>query len=46
MERLFAPRLLRRIYADELDRLDRYARERSAAGSTDEFTHVGGTTAQ
>jgi uncharacterized protein YndB with AHSA1/START domain len=25
-ERLFAPRVLRRIYVDELDRLDRYAR--------------------
>jgi hypothetical protein len=25
-ERLFAPSVLRRIYADELDRLDRYAR--------------------
>jgi hypothetical protein len=24
-ERLFAPRVLRRIYADELERLDRYA---------------------
>ena len=30
-ERLFAPRALRRLYADELDRLDRYARERAAA---------------
>jgi Polyketide cyclase / dehydrase and lipid transport len=28
-ERLFAPRLLRRLYADELQRLDQYARERS-----------------
>lgn len=27
MERLFAPRVLRKLYADELDRLDRYARE-------------------
>jgi hypothetical protein len=27
-ERLFAPSVLRRIYADELDRLDRYARGR------------------
>jgi hypothetical protein len=26
-ERLFAPRLLRRTYADELERLDRYTRE-------------------
>ena len=26
-ERLFAPRVLQRIYADELDRLDRYARD-------------------
>ena len=25
-ERLFAPRVLRRIYTDELERLDRYAR--------------------
>ncbi len=25
-ERLFAPRVLRRLYADELERLDRYAR--------------------
>jgi uncharacterized protein YndB with AHSA1/START domain len=30
-ERLFAPRVLRRLYADELDRLDRYAREQAAA---------------
>ena len=28
-ERLFAPRVLRRLYADELERLDRYARERA-----------------
>ena len=27
-ERLFAPRVLRKIYAEELDRLDAYARER------------------
>ncbi len=27
-ERLFAPRVLRRIYDDELSRLDAYARER------------------
>jgi len=26
-ERLFAPRVLRRLYADELARLDAYARE-------------------
>jgi hypothetical protein len=25
-ERLFAPRVLRRLYAEELERLDRYAR--------------------
>jgi hypothetical protein len=31
-ERLFAPRVMRRIYADELTRLDRYAREQ-ASGS-------------
>jgi hypothetical protein len=29
-ERLFAPRAMRRMYADELDRLDRYAREQAA----------------
>lgn len=29
-ERLFAPRLLRRLYADELQRLDAYARQRAA----------------
>lgn len=32
-ERLFAPRVLRRIYADELRRLDAYARQ-LAAGAT------------
>jgi hypothetical protein len=26
MERLFAPRVMRKLYADELDRLDQYAR--------------------
>ena len=26
-ERLFAPRVLERLYADELQRLDRYARD-------------------
>ena len=30
-ERLFAPRVLRKVYADELDRLDRYAAERAKA---------------
>lgn len=30
-ERLFAPRVLRGVYADELDRLDRYAREQAPA---------------
>ncbi len=30
-ERLFAPRILRRLYADELARLDRYAQEQAAA---------------
>ncbi len=30
-ERLFAPRALRRLYDDELGRLDAYARERSGA---------------
>jgi ribosome-associated toxin RatA of RatAB toxin-antitoxin module len=29
-ERLFAPRVLRRLYADELERLERYAREQRA----------------
>jgi len=29
VERLFAPRMLRRVYADELSRLDRYVRERA-----------------
>lgn len=28
-ERLFAPRVMRKLYADELDRLDRYARQQS-----------------
>jgi uncharacterized protein YndB with AHSA1/START domain len=28
-ERLFAPRVMQRLYADELERLDAYARERS-----------------
>jgi hypothetical protein len=27
MERLFAPRVMQKLSADELDRLDRYARE-------------------
>jgi hypothetical protein len=30
-ERTFAPRVLRRLYADELQRLDRYARARGGA---------------
>ncbi len=30
-ERLFAPRVMRGIYADELERLDRYAREQKTA---------------
>ena len=29
-ERLFAPRVMRRMYADELAKLDRYAREQAA----------------
>jgi hypothetical protein len=29
LERLFAPRAMRRLYADELERLDAYARERA-----------------
>lgn len=32
-ERLFAPRVMRRMYADELARLDRYAREQAEAGT-------------
>jgi uncharacterized membrane protein len=32
-ERLFAPRVMRSIYADELERLNVYARERAAADS-------------
>lgn len=35
-ERLFAPRVMRRMYADELVRLDRYAREQSAATHSSE----------
>jgi uncharacterized protein YndB with AHSA1/START domain len=31
VERMFAPRLLRALYADELNRLDAYARERRSA---------------
>lgn len=30
-ERMFAPRVMRRLYADELSRLDAYARERRGA---------------
>jgi hypothetical protein len=33
-ERLFAPRVLRSMYADELARLDRYAREQTARGES------------
>ena len=32
-ERLFAPRVMRGIYADELERLNAYARERAGAAS-------------
>jgi len=32
-ERLFAPRALRRIYRDELERLNAYARDQLGAGS-------------
>jgi uncharacterized protein YndB with AHSA1/START domain len=32
-ERTFAPKVMRRMYADELERLDRYARQQAAAGS-------------
>jgi hypothetical protein len=35
-ERLFAPRVLRRLYADELARLDRYARGQSSPISSGE----------
>jgi len=31
MERTFAPRVMRRMYQDELDRLERYARDQGAA---------------
>lgn len=31
-ERTFAPKVMRKMYADELERLDRYAREQAAAG--------------
>jgi uncharacterized protein YndB with AHSA1/START domain len=31
LERLFAPRMLPPLYADELERLDRYAREQAAS---------------
>lgn len=31
LERMFAPRVLRTIYADELKRLDAYAREHRSA---------------
>jgi uncharacterized protein YndB with AHSA1/START domain len=34
LERLVAPRLMRRMYADELARLDRYARQRAEAASS------------
>jgi uncharacterized membrane protein len=34
-ERLFAPRVMRGIYADELGRLDRYARERASGRPED-----------
>ena len=30
-EKLFAPRMMKRVYVDELGRLDRYAREQAAA---------------
>jgi uncharacterized protein YndB with AHSA1/START domain len=33
-ERLFAPRVMRGIYADELERLNAYAREREAAAES------------
>jgi Polyketide cyclase / dehydrase and lipid transport len=32
-ERMFAPRVMRALYADELQRLDAYAHERAAIGS-------------
>lgn len=34
-ERLFAPRVMRGLYADELERLDAYARDQQAKGSGD-----------
>jgi hypothetical protein len=33
-ERMFAPRVISRIYDDELQRLDRYARAQAASGGT------------
>lgn len=33
-ERTFAPRVMRGIYADELERLDRYAREQASGSAT------------
>ena len=33
-ERTFAPKVMRKMYADELARLDTYAREQAAAGTT------------
>lgn len=33
-ERTFAPRAMKGIYEDELERLDRYARQRGAAGAS------------
>jgi hypothetical protein len=41
-ERLFAPRVMRRLYADELERLDVYAREQQAKGSGDAAGAGGG----
>jgi uncharacterized protein YndB with AHSA1/START domain len=32
-ERLFAPRMMRRVYVDELGRLDRYARQQATAAA-------------
>jgi hypothetical protein len=34
-ERTFAPKVMRKLYADELTRLDRYAREQAAASALD-----------
>ena len=41
MNRLFAPRLMRGLYADELERLERYAQEHAATWTGPEHEHSG-----